>query len=144
MRSHACDYLTKQPLLLGSVNVTPEVSASRHPHCFQDIHAEHMHASGATLPSQHCKRSNQRNVWLVALPCLATLTATQLINVTGCRALLQCPSLGSPTVFLASAHWELSVALVQSQGYVYCSSALLRVKASGRPVMPGEDATNLD
>jgi hypothetical protein len=44
----------------------------------------------------------------------------------------------SPTVtrgsFLASAHRELSVALVQRQGYVYRSCALLLAKASGRPV----------
>jgi hypothetical protein len=40
--------------------------------------------------------------------------------------------------FLASAHRELSVALVQSQGYV-CRCALLLAKASGRPVLPGAD-----
>jgi hypothetical protein len=36
--------------------------------------------------------------------------------------------------FLASAHRELSVALVQSQGYVHRSCALLLAKASGRRV----------
>jgi hypothetical protein len=45
---------------------------------------------------------------------------------------------------LASAHRELSVALVQSQGYVYHSCALLLAKASGRPVFPGADTTDLD
>jgi hypothetical protein len=42
------------------------------------------------------------------------------------------------------AHRELSVALVQSQGYVYRSSVLLLAKASGRPVLPGADAPYLD
>jgi hypothetical protein len=46
--------------------------------------------------------------------------------------------------FLASAHRELSVALVQSQGYVYRSCALLLAKASGRPVLPGADKSYLD
>jgi hypothetical protein len=46
--------------------------------------------------------------------------------------------------FLASAHRELSVALVQSQGYVYRSCALLLAKASGRPVLPGADIPYLD
>jgi hypothetical protein len=46
--------------------------------------------------------------------------------------------------FLASAHRELSVALVQSQGYVYRSCALLLAKASGRPVLPGADTPHLD
>jgi hypothetical protein len=46
--------------------------------------------------------------------------------------------------FLASAHRELSVALVQSQGYVYRSCALLLAKASGRQVFPGADTPFLD
>jgi hypothetical protein len=46
--------------------------------------------------------------------------------------------------FLASAQRELSVALVQSQGYVYRSCALLLAKASGRPVLPAADAPYLD
>jgi hypothetical protein len=37
--------------------------------------------------------------------------------------------------FLASAHRELSVALVQSQGYVYRSCALSLAKASGQTVL---------
>jgi hypothetical protein len=41
--------------------------------------------------------------------------------------------------FLASAHRELSVALAQSQGYVYRSCALLLATASGRSVSPGAD-----
>jgi hypothetical protein len=47
-------------------------------------------------------------------------------------------------LFLASTHRELSVALVQSQGYLYCSCALLLAKASGRPVLPGADTPYLD
>jgi hypothetical protein len=42
------------------------------------------------------------------------------------------------------AQQELSVALVQSQGYVYRSCALLLAKASGRQVLPGADAPLLD
>jgi hypothetical protein len=45
--------------------------------------------------------------------------------------------------FLASAHKELSVALVQSQGYVYRSCALLLAKASGRPVLTVADTPYL-
>jgi hypothetical protein len=41
--------------------------------------------------------------------------------------------------FLASAYRELSVALGQSQGYVYLSCTLLLAKASGRQVLPGAD-----
>jgi hypothetical protein len=41
--------------------------------------------------------------------------------------------------FLASAHGQQNVALVQSQGYVYRSCALLLTKASGQPVLPGAD-----
>jgi hypothetical protein len=47
-------------------------------------------------------------------------------------------------LFLASAHRELSVALVQSQGRVYRSCALLLAKASGRPVFPVADTPDLD
>jgi hypothetical protein len=46
--------------------------------------------------------------------------------------------------FLASAHQELSVALLQSQGYVYRSCALLLAKAYGRRVLPGADTPFLD
>jgi hypothetical protein len=46
--------------------------------------------------------------------------------------------------FLASAHRELSVALMQSQGYVYRSSALLLAKASGRQVLPMADTPFLN
>jgi hypothetical protein len=46
--------------------------------------------------------------------------------------------------FPASAHRELSVALVQSQGYVYRSCALFLAKASALPVLPGADTTYLD
>jgi hypothetical protein len=42
-------------------------------------------------------------------------------------------------LFLISAHRELSMSLVQNQGYVYCSCALLLAKASGRQVLPGAD-----
>jgi hypothetical protein len=41
-------------------------------------------------------------------------------------------------------HGELSVALVQSQGYVFRSCALLRAKASGRPVLPEAETPYLD
>jgi hypothetical protein len=41
--------------------------------------------------------------------------------------------------FLASSHWEFSVALVQSQGSVYRVCPLLLAKASGRQVLPGAD-----
>jgi hypothetical protein len=46
--------------------------------------------------------------------------------------------------FLASAHQELRVALVQSQGYVHHACALLLAKASGRQVLPGVDTPFLD
>jgi hypothetical protein len=46
--------------------------------------------------------------------------------------------------FLASAHRELSVALVQSLSYVYRSCVLLLVKASGRQVLLGADTPFLD
>jgi hypothetical protein len=46
--------------------------------------------------------------------------------------------------FLASAHRELSVALEQSQGYVYRSCALLLAKAFGRLALPGADTPFLD
>jgi hypothetical protein len=46
--------------------------------------------------------------------------------------------------FLASGHRELSVVLVQSQGYVYRSCAQLLGEASGRAVLPGADTPYLD
>jgi hypothetical protein len=46
--------------------------------------------------------------------------------------------------FLSSAHRELSVALVQSQDYVYRSCALSLAKAFGRQVLPGADTPLLD
>jgi hypothetical protein len=46
--------------------------------------------------------------------------------------------------FLACAHRKLSVALVQSQGDVYRSCALLLAKASGRQLLPGADTPFLD
>jgi hypothetical protein len=64
------------------------------------------------------------------------------------RTLSDVASARSPAVtrrsFLASAHRELSVAVVQSQGCVYRSCALLLAKASWRPVLPGADTPNLD
>jgi hypothetical protein len=45
--------------------------------------------------------------------------------------------------FLASAHRELIVALVQSQGYAYRSCALLLAKASGRPLLTQRIACQL-
>jgi hypothetical protein len=64
------------------------------------------------------------------------------------RALSDIASGGSPAVtwgsFLASAQRELSVALVQSQGYVYRSCALLLAKTSGRQVLLGPDTPFLD
>jgi hypothetical protein len=45
---------------------------------------------------------------------------------------------------LASDYRELSVALMQSQGYVYSSYALSLAKASGRQVLPGADTSYLD
>jgi hypothetical protein len=45
---------------------------------------------------------------------------------------------------LASAQRELSEALMQSQGYVYRSCALLIAKASGRQVLPLADTPFLD
>jgi hypothetical protein len=51
---------------------------------------------------------------------------------------------GTRGSFLASAHRELSVAVVQSQGYVYRSCVLLLAKASGRQVFPGADTPVLD
>jgi hypothetical protein len=64
------------------------------------------------------------------------------------RTLSDVASARSPAVtwgsFLASAHRELSVAFVQSQGYEYRSCALLLAKASGRPVLPGADTPYLD
>jgi hypothetical protein len=46
--------------------------------------------------------------------------------------------------FLAVAHRKLSVALVQSQGYVYRSCALLLPKASRRQVFPGADLSLIE
>jgi hypothetical protein len=46
--------------------------------------------------------------------------------------------------FLASAYRHLSVALVQSQGYVYRSWAPLLAQASERQVLPGADIPFLD
>jgi hypothetical protein len=45
---------------------------------------------------------------------------------------------------LASAHREVSVPLVQSQGYVFRSCALLLATASGRQVLPEVDTPFLD
>jgi hypothetical protein len=47
-------------------------------------------------------------------------------------------------LFRAVAHRELSVALVQSQNYVYRSCALLVDKAAERQVLPGAVAPFLD
>jgi hypothetical protein len=47
-------------------------------------------------------------------------------------------------VLFASAHRELSLALVQSQGDVYHFCVLLLVNASGQPVLPGADTPYLD
>jgi hypothetical protein len=43
--------------------------------------------------------------------------------------------------FFASAHLQLSVALVHSQGCVYRPYALFLAKASGQQVVPGADTT---
>jgi hypothetical protein len=65
-------------------------------------------------------------------PCtLSDITSTRSVTV-------------SPESFLARADRELSVALVQIQGDVYCSCALLLAKASGRQVLPWADTPFLD
>jgi hypothetical protein len=46
--------------------------------------------------------------------------------------------------FLASAHWDMSAALVQSQGHVYCCCTMLLTKDAGRQVLDGGDAPFLD
>jgi hypothetical protein len=46
--------------------------------------------------------------------------------------------------FLASAHQDLSLTLVQSQGYAYRYCALLLSKASGLQNLPGSDTPFLD
>jgi hypothetical protein len=64
------------------------------------------------------------------------------------RTLSDVASARSPAVtrgsFLASAHPELSVALVQRQGYIYRSCALLLAKASVWPVLPGAGTPYVD
>jgi hypothetical protein len=50
----------------------------------------------------------------------------------------------TPGSFLASAHRELSVALVQIQGYAYRSCALLPAMASGRLVLTRADTPSID
>jgi hypothetical protein len=42
-----------------------------------------------------------------------------------------------PESLLASAHWELIVALVKNQGSVCRSCTLVLANASGRQVLPG-------
>jgi hypothetical protein len=61
-----------------------------------------------------------------------------LSDITSARALV------TRGTFLASAHRELGVALVQSRGDVYRSCELLLGKASGRQVLPGADIPFLD
>jgi hypothetical protein len=46
--------------------------------------------------------------------------------------------------FLATVHRERSVALLQSQGYVYRSCSLLLAKACRQPVLPEVDTPNLE
>jgi hypothetical protein len=61
-----------------------------------------------------------------------------LSDITSARSLV------TRGTFLASAHRELGVALVQSRGDVYRSCALFLGKASGRQLLPGADIPFLD
>jgi hypothetical protein len=56
----------------------------------------------------------------------------------------RCTLAVTPGSFLLSARQKLSVALVQSQGYVYRSCMLLLAKASERQLLPGADTPVLD
>jgi hypothetical protein len=69
--------------------------------------------------------------------CLRTLS-----DIASARSLAV--SRQSFLLFFASAHRELSVALVQSQGCVYRSCALLLAKAWVQQVLPGADTPFID
>jgi hypothetical protein len=105
-------------------------------------HAGHLHPCHTFVPA------SVETYWHLGKPIMRYLRT--LGDVATARALAV--TRGS---FLASAHRELSVVLVQSQGtrvpraihitgYVFRSCALLLAKASGRQVLPGADTPFLD
>jgi hypothetical protein len=93
--------------------------------------------SQAETPGHTFVPASVETYWHLGRPIMRYLRTLSDITPTRSLAVTQ----GS---FLATAHRELSVALVQSQGYVYRSCALLLAKASGRQVLPGADTPFLD
>jgi hypothetical protein len=95
-------------------------------------HAGHLHPGHTVVPASV---ETYRHLRRPIIQYLRTLS-----DIASGRSLAVHVTRGS---FLASAHRELSVALVQSQGYVYRCSALLLAKASVRQVLPGSDTNSL-
>jgi hypothetical protein len=95
------------------------------------VHAGHLHPGHTFVPASVETYGHLGRPIMRYLRALSDVASARSLAVTR----------GS---FLASAHRELSVALVQNQGYVYRSCALVLAKASGRPVLPGADTPYLD
>jgi hypothetical protein len=94
-------------------------------------HAGHLHPGHTFMPASVETYGHLGRLIMRSLRTLSDAASARSLTVTR----------GS---FLASALGELSVALVQSQGYVYHSCALLLAQASGRQVLPGADTPFLD
>jgi hypothetical protein len=94
-------------------------------------HAGHPHPGHTFVPA---RVETYRHLGKPIMPYLHTMS-----DITSVRSMAV--TRGS---FIASAHRELSVSLVQSQGYVYFSCALLLAKASGRQLLPAADPPFLD
>jgi hypothetical protein len=94
-------------------------------------HAGHLHPCHTFVPASVETYGHLRRPIMRYLRTLSNVALARSLAVTR----------GS---FLGSAQRQLSVALVQSQGYVNSSCKLLLAKASRRPVLPGADTPYLD
>jgi hypothetical protein len=116
---------------IAAASHTRWAAAALHGQCKYRAHAGHLHPSHTFVP---VSVKTYRHLGRPIIRYLRTLS-----DIAWGRSLAV--TRGS---FLTSAHRELSVALVQSQGYIYRSCTLLLAKASGRRVLPGAETPFLD
>jgi hypothetical protein len=119
------------PTCVAAASQTTDAAAALRDRIKYRAHAGHLHPGHAFVPANVMTNGHRgRPIMRCLRPLGDIASARSLAIIWG--------------TFLASAHQEVSVALVHSQGYVNRSCALLLAKASGRRVLLGADTPFLD
>jgi hypothetical protein len=119
------------PTYVAAASQMPGTAADLHDSSKHQAHAVHLHPDRTFVPASVETYGHLGRPIMRYLRTLSYILSSRSLGVTW----------GS---FLAIAHRELSVALLQSQDYVYRSCTLLLAKSPGRQVLPGADTPVLD